>query len=168
MCYRLIRFEDELNDVDIHGLENRDKELCKPLLQLFYGSKAYNEVKEAVMSFLSNKNKRKRNTVMDPVLFEIVIGIIDRKKTLQLSVSDIWEVMINGLPQIIYESDGTVAEPGIASIPGVYLSNKPNEYQTYDFDTIYRSTFTKTLEGFGAEHGRTKSERFLIFDPINS
>lgn len=164
LCYRLIHFEDELNDVEI-GLDNRDKELCKPLLQLFYGSRSYVEVKTAVMSFLTKKNKRKRNTSMDPVLFEIVINLINRKKTLQLSVSDIWEVMVNGLPEITYDDDGRIAESGIAQIPGVYNSSKPNEYQTYDFDTIYRSTFTKTLEGFGAEHGRTKDKRFLVFDP---
>ena len=164
LCYRLIHFEDRINDIGI-GLDNRDKELCKPLLQLFYGSKSYGELKKAVMSFLIKKNKRKRNTVIDPVLFEMVISLINRKKTLQLKVNDIWEVMINGLPVITHESNGTVAEPGIAAIPGVYISSKPNDYQTYDFDTVYRNTFTRTLEGFGAEHGRKMDERFLTFDP---
>jgi hypothetical protein len=40
LCYRLVHFKDLLPEVQT-GLKNRDNELCNPLLQLFYGTKAY-------------------------------------------------------------------------------------------------------------------------------
>ena len=154
LCYRLIRFKDRLNDVDV-GLSNRDKELGKPLLQLFYGYKSYDEIRNAVLSFLNKKNKRKSNTFVEPTLFEMVIVMMNKQKTLELSVSDIWEVMINPIR----------SDDGLPTISGVYNTSKPNEYQTQDYDTIYRNTFTKILENFGAEHEKRGNKRIMIFDP---
>jgi hypothetical protein len=37
LVYRLIHFHDPIHDIDT-GLDGRDKELCKPLLQLFYNT----------------------------------------------------------------------------------------------------------------------------------
>ena len=42
-CYRLIHYKDELPEIET-GLKNRDEELCKPLLQLFYGTEALKEI----------------------------------------------------------------------------------------------------------------------------
>ena len=39
LCYRLIHYEDELTEIET-GLKNRDNELCKPLLQFFYGNRS--------------------------------------------------------------------------------------------------------------------------------
>ena len=50
-------------------------------------------------------------------------------------------------------------------IPGFYNDNKPNEFQTFDYDTIYRTTTSKMLEGFGAEHDRGHKGRTLVFNP---
>ena len=82
---------------------------------------------------------------------------MNKQKTLELSVSDIWEVMINPI-----RSDES--GDGLPTISGVYNTNKPNEYQTQDYDTIYRNTFTKILENFGAEHEKRGNKRILIFN----
>jgi hypothetical protein len=144
LVYRLIHFEDPIVDIDI-GLDGRDKELCKPLLQLFYGTQAYDEIKTMLETFLDRKNRRKKNTSIDPVLYEIVANLVSLKGT-TLSVGLLWQTIMD-------------------NISGVYDPKKPNEYQTHDYDTIYRSTITKTIENFGAEHGRNKRDgRVLIFD----
>jgi hypothetical protein len=52
LCFRLIHFNDASADIDV-GLDGRDKELCKPLLQLFHGSKAYNEIRTTALRFLA-------------------------------------------------------------------------------------------------------------------
>src|SRR5215203_54936 len=44
MCYRLIHYTDHIPDIDT-GLRNREKELGGPLLRIFYGTKAYGDVK---------------------------------------------------------------------------------------------------------------------------
>jgi hypothetical protein len=61
MRYRLIHFKDQQPDLEIRRLDDREKELCKPLLQLFYGSKAYKEVRDTIMTFLDKKNRRKES-----------------------------------------------------------------------------------------------------------
>ena len=43
LIYRLIHFADPITDIDI-GLQGRDKELCKPIIQLFYKTRAQNEI----------------------------------------------------------------------------------------------------------------------------
>jgi hypothetical protein len=145
LCYRLIHFDDSIADINA-GLEGRDKELCKPLLQLFHGTKSYEEVKTTLFSFLDRKNKRKKSTAIEPIVFEIVVAMIESTKSLTLLFNDIWEMIIN-------------------NVSGVYTEREPNEYKTYDYDEIYRNTISKTIEGFGAEHDRTNKGRILTFNP---
>jgi hypothetical protein len=65
-------------------------ELCKPLLQLFYGSNAHKEVKETALTFLDRKNRRKKGTAIEPILFELVLETIESKNDTMLVVDDIW------------------------------------------------------------------------------
>lgn len=146
LCYRLIHFSDQQPDIDISGLDGREMELCKPLLQLFYGSNAHKEVKETALTFLDRKNRRKKSTAIEPILFELVLETIESKNDTMLVVDDIWREIRN-------------------KVKGEYLVSKPNEYQTYDYDTIYRPIISKTLEGFGAEQDRIHEGRVLIFNP---
>ncbi len=70
----------------------------------------------------------------------------DSKKCTTLLVDDIWNKIKT-------------------EIPGFYNYNKPNEFQTFDYNTIYRTTTSKMLEGFGAEHDRGHKGRTLVFNP---
>ncbi len=144
LVYRLIHFEDPIVNRDV-GLEGRDKELCKPLLQLFHGSKAHNEVQTVSRLFLDNKNKRKKNTSIDPVLYEITVNLVS-DYGVKLYNSAIWQAIQD-------------------KIPGAPIDvKKPNEYQSYEYDTIYRRTALNHIEGFGAEPDRDHKGRFLKFD----
>ena len=145
LVYRLIHFEEPIVNRDV-GLEGRDKELCKPLLQLFHGTKAYDEVKGALMTFLDKKNKRKKNVSIDPVLYEIALNLVSTRGD-KIYNSDIWQTIQKTIP-------GAPIDP-----------KKPNEYQSYEYDTIYRKTAIKIIEGFGAEPDRDHNGRFLKFDP---
>lgn len=155
LIYRLVHFEDSIIDLDT-GLEGRDKELCKPLLQLFYDTKSYSKIAVAINTFLSKKNTRKNNVSIEPVLYKFINEMLEQKnadgspryRNNTISVKDIWEYIIHSL--------GGVYDP----------DKKPNEFQSYDYDTIYRSTITKVLEGFGAERKHRKSGNILIFDPV--
>lgn len=143
LIYRLVHFEDLIVDSDI-GLNGRDKELCKPLLQLFHGTKSYNMIATAIKSFLIKKNTRRNNVSLEPILFSIIKNMIPKYGT-TISVKEIWDKIRE-------------------DVNGVYNPEKPNEYQTFDYDTIYRSTITRILEGFGAERKRKNSGMVLIFD----
>ena len=144
LVYRLIHFEDPIVNRDV-GLEGRDKELCKPLLQLFHETEVYSEVKSALMTFLDKKNKRKKNVSIDPVLYEITANLVSIKGD-KIYNSDTWQAIQDNI-------HGAPIDP-----------KKPNEYQSYEYDTIYRKTAIKIIEGFGAEPDRDHNGRFLKFD----
>ena len=144
LVYRLIHFEDSIVNRGV-GLEGRDKELCKPLLQLFHDTEVYSEVKSALMTFLDKKNKRKKNVSIDPVLYEITANLVSTKGD-KIYNSDTWQAIQDNIL-------GAPIDP-----------KKPNEYQSYEYDTIYRKTAIKIIEGFGAEPDRDHNGRFLKFD----
>ena len=62
LVYRLIHFRDCIPDINI-GLDGRNKELCKPTIQLFYNTSAQNEIEAALQKFLNLKSQRKQNTI---------------------------------------------------------------------------------------------------------
>jgi hypothetical protein len=144
LVYRLIHFTDSIPDIQT-GLDARDKELAKPLMQLFNGTKAYAEVRSTLQTFLSRKNKRKKNTAIEPVIYGIVLDLVSRLgKT--IPTRQVWQAIKD-------------------SVPGSYDEKKPNEYQTQDYDTIYRSTISKTIsDNFGAEREHRRDGNVFVFD----
>ena len=62
LCYRLIHYKDELARIKVN-LENRDKELIFPLLQLFYGTAAFEDVKTTAEFFTNQRHERKSRSL---------------------------------------------------------------------------------------------------------
>ena len=77
LIYRIIHFDDPITDMDTE-FNGRDKELCKPLLQLFQGTGSYSKIATALKKFLVKKNRRKRNVSIEPVLYGIIVDVVSR------------------------------------------------------------------------------------------
>jgi hypothetical protein len=61
---------------------------------------------------------------------------------------------------------GQIWDGILETIPGIRDEKRPNEYQTYDYGTIYRNTITNIIcDKFGAERRRRKEGSILSFDP---
>ena len=145
LIYRLIHFKDAIADIDIE-VDGRDKELCKPIIQLFYNTSVQKEIEAALQKFLDLKNQRKENAI-EAALFPIIINSVSVCGR-EVYASQIWK-MITG---------GTI-------IQGEYDPRKSNEYQTSDYGTIYRNTITNIIcDKFGAERKRKNNGTVLIFD----
>jgi hypothetical protein len=145
LIYRLIHFKDAIPDIDI-GIDGRDKELCKPTIQLFYNTDARKEIMAALQKFLVIKNQRKE-TAIEAALFPIIINLVsvDGK---EVYASKIWDMI----------TSSTI-------IHGKYDDRKPNEYHSSDYGTIYRNTLTNIIcDKFGAERKRKNDGTILIFD----
>ncbi|MGC1134623.1 MAG: hypothetical protein WA941_17475, partial [Nitrososphaeraceae archaeon] len=81
--------------------------------QSYQGTKAYNEIERVLKSFRDRKNKRKKNTSIDPVLYEITINLVSAYGD-KVYNSAIWQSIQD-------------------NIPGAPIDiRKPNEYQSYD------------------------------------
>jgi hypothetical protein len=57
LVYRLIHFKDSIPDIDVN-VQRRNKELCKPYIQLFYGSKSQRQIEQTLEKFLQLKSER--------------------------------------------------------------------------------------------------------------
>ena len=88
LIYRLLHFKDPLSDVNV-GMEGREKELSKPIIQLFYGSKVQKEVETTLQTFL-NLRAEKKEITLEPILHPIVTRLVSEEGS-EISVKRIWE-----------------------------------------------------------------------------
>jgi hypothetical protein len=140
---RLIHFYEPIIDLDV-GVQGRDKELVKPLLQLFQGADAQSEIKHALQLLLNEKNARKQYS-LESALIGIVGNLIAEDGT-ELYASTIWKRIVQ-------------------QIPGTYDEKKPNQYETTEYSTLCNNTVTKLLvDKFGAVRKRKSDGVVLQFD----
>jgi hypothetical protein len=148
LAYRIVHFKDPYKEIDI-GLDGRDKELCKPTLQLFYtlgaSKELLEEIAKTLQHFLDIKNKRKGET-LEAVTYPIIINLVSKYGN-EIPSGQIWR-----------EITGT--------LEGQVDDNKPNVWDSADFGRKYRNTVIKMIcDKFGAEISHTEKGNNLIFDP---
>ena len=145
LVYRLVHFKDPIFDVNI-GIEGRDKELSKPLIQLFYNKKTQKEIEDSLQQFLNDKKDRKETSI-DAALAPLLTHLVNNIDT-TITVKQLWAF----LPDFI---------------SGIQDEKKPNEvYHTDDYGPIYRNTITNIIcDRFGAKRRRTKDGSIIIFNP---
>jgi hypothetical protein len=144
--YRLIHFQDAVLDIDV-GLEGRDKELCKPLLQLFYNTNSYKEIRATLQIFLNAKNQKKSNLI-EAALHPMIVNLVSMNGR-EVPAKRIWSEIISG-----------------STIEGHFDDKRPNEYQSADYGTLYRNTITNIIcDKFGAERKHAEHGNVLRFDP---
>ncbi|MER5174413.1 MAG: bifunctional DNA primase/polymerase [Candidatus Nitrosocosmicus sp.] len=144
--YRLVHFDDEIADIET-GLEGRDKELCKPILQLFYNTRSQQRIEKIFEILLDEKNDRKANSLERDVL-EVLVSLFDRYQNGLIPFHDIWS-------QLEDKTNGTINE------------HNKHELETEIYGTIYKNTLSKTLrDRFGAKDPKTRDSktRYLVFD----
>lgn len=144
LIYRLLHFKDPVEDIDV-GVEGRDKELSKPVIQLFYNTTAQKEVEDTLQYWLNQRNEKK-DTTLEPALHSIVTKLVVEKGK-EIYVKDIWATIINEL--------GGSPDP----------KRPNNEFQSEDYGTIYRNTISSILEGvFGGKPKHNERGNSYIFD----
>ncbi len=155
LCYKLIHYKDALPRIKV-DLENRDKELMYPLLQLFYGSSAFPEVKEAVEFFVKQRRERKSRS-LDAALYPIIKseigpnpndGTFKDPTNIPILFSKIWGRVIAG-----------------DDIEGSYDEKRKNEYDTKEYGKLYISTLSLLISDvFGANIKHTNKGSELTFN----
>jgi hypothetical protein len=145
LVYRLRHFKDPIPDLNI-GVEGRDKQLVKHSIQLFNGCECLKEVIETLQQFLDIKNGKKESSI-ELVLLKVVATLVKYNGP-RISSKSIWDELMK-------------------EIPGILNEKNPNEYNTNDYGTIYRtSTLSSYLGDIFAgvvRHGKKGND--WIFDP---
>jgi len=145
LIYRLLRFKDEIQDISV-GVEGREKELSKPVIQLFYGTNAQKEVEATLQTFLDCR-KEKQEISLEPIMHSIITALV-KEIGIEISVKQIWD-RIKSI------------------IEGRSDEKKPNEYHTLEYGTIYNNTISSILEQtFGGRPKHRRDGNVFIFDPV--
>ena len=157
LMYRLIHFKDPLKEVDV-GLDGRDEELCKPLLQLFYSlgasEQTQKELEETLKHFLDIKNERKEHSI-EALVYPIIANLISQYGK-EISTAIIWTAITNSIEGSF---DKYVGKNDVE-----YVKN-PNIYHTDDYDNLNRNTIISMIrDKFGAELKHKENGNVLIFN----
>jgi len=159
LVYRMMHYKDEIPDINV-GFSGRDKELIKPLIQLFYGSKVQEEIEETLQVFLDARNE-KRSEGLEPIFLEIIGSLLRIDKTIPRSYikHKDWKRDKNEL--YVNEIWNTFK----IHVPGNADRNKPNEWHTEEFGTVYNNTLRNILENtFGGKPDHRSKGNTFRFD----
>jgi hypothetical protein len=147
LIYRLLHFKDAVVNVDV-GLKRRNRELVKPIIQLFSNAEPHiqKEIASTLEVFLKAKQTRKENTI-EAALCPIVTNLVSEHGK-EIPAKDVWNVIVQG-----------------DVISGYYDERRPNEFQSADYGPIYRNTITNIIcDKFGAQKKHKEIGSVLVFD----
>jgi hypothetical protein len=147
LMYRLLHYDTKVADITV-GVKRRNRQLVKPVLQLFYKTQSQQEIEQTFEYFLKTKGERKLNT-LEAILAPLVLGWFgnEPKERITKPFKTIW---FESLKELGCE----IADERMA--PDMYDS---------DLGEIYKKTITTVLKDrFGARSDRTETARSLIFD----
>ncbi|HEY7080451.1 MAG TPA: hypothetical protein VH500_12165 [Nitrososphaeraceae archaeon] len=151
LVYRLIHFKDPITEVDV-GIEGRNKELCKPYIQLFYGTSIQQEIEDTLQKFINVKNEKK-SVSLEYVIVPIILDLIQKEGKNEILVSKVWGEIVSTLG-------------AISSIDINGKEHYPDEYHTSEYGTFYKNSVVKLIYDKFAEHIRIghESARGMRFD----
>jgi len=144
LIYRLLHYNDPIPNVELN-IKNRDKQLCKPLIRLFQGTRAEKEVTQSLSRLLKEKKERKANTI-EARLHHAVTSLIEKEifsqnRELPLHNQDIFKLAFTSIwTAFVEEVDGVI-------------SLKPQSIETTEYGTISQKSIVSILKSrFGAEY----------------
>jgi hypothetical protein len=154
LIYRLINYKKPLTDIDI-GIKGRNKELCKPYIQLFYGTSVQQDIEKTLQKFIDAKNEKK-STSLENIIVSILSELIKTESTYSIPVSRVWQEIIIALGYKPYKDyEGNDAYP-------------EDEYHSSEYGTLYKNTVMKIIyDKLGADQKSVgkKRIRHMIFNP---
>jgi hypothetical protein len=150
LCYRLIHYTDDLPQIKISVI-NRDEELSYPLLQLFYGTEAFEEIKTALEFFLKQRRERRSRSIyaaLYPILKKLVYtdNKTPKPKLISIPYSLVWQDITSG------------------GIKGSFNKYSSTEYDTEEYGTLYLSTLSKQIsDNFAADLNHKEEGSIITF-----
>jgi len=147
LIYKLVNIRKPYNEVDV-GLDGRDEELCKPILQLFYTlgacEETLKEVEQTLGHFLNIKNKRKLNS-KEALIYPIASNAISKYGP-KMDAGQMWQEITD-------------------SLEGQIDDKNPNLFHSADYADIYRSSIVGMMtDKFGAELDHKEKGNSIIFN----
>ena len=165
LCYRLVHYKDFVPDIET-GLKNRDQELCKPLLQLFYGTKVLEtEIIPTLETFVKQRRSRKEKS-LEAALYPIIKKYVFANTGLNYETntySDLKEKKKTSVKVPFYEIWDYIKQGGI---DGQYDEKKNKyAYETINYGSLYLNSLPTIISNkFAAEAKKQNYGSALVFD----
>ena len=140
--YRLVHFNDNIPDLDV-GVIRRNKELVKPYIRLFYGSKSQEEVEQTFQTFLDIKNEKKSVNI-ESILIPSLISFVESYGASLIPSKEVWSFLKSN-----------------------FDPDNEHEYDRISISDhlIYKNTITRILEDkFGAKQRHCEKGNAVMFD----
>jgi hypothetical protein len=144
LIYRLLHFNQKIPDLKLN-IQNREKQLFKPVLRVFQNTQTFNELLPAISKYVNQKRQSNADT-LHAWLYRLVRDLIKAQDTYELESGLIWNVIKD-------------------TLEGKDIPYKPQSYDSVEFSVISQKGTVETLvQVFGAQRSRDKASRKLIFD----
>jgi hypothetical protein len=145
--YRLLHFKDKIPNIKLN-IQNREKQLFKPVLRLFQNTETtLNELLPVISRYVSQKRESNANT-LHAFLYTLITDLIKVQDTYELESSLIWNIIKERLH-------------------GKDIPYKPQSFDTVEYGIISQKGIIETLiQVFGAERSRDKKSRKLMFSDL--
>ena len=81
-CHRLVHFKDKIPNIKLN-IHNREKQLFKPLLRIFQGTRTFDTLKPVISKYINKRRENKANS-FHAFLYRIIRDLTKSQGTLQL------------------------------------------------------------------------------------
>lgn len=143
--FRLLHYKDKIPNIKLN-IRNREKQLFKPILRIFHGTKTFDDLLPIISKYVSQKREAKVDSY-HAFLFELIKEMIVNQQCATLKSKDIWG---NFLEKVDWKP----------------IPNRPQSIDSVEFGIKSQKELNQTLKDvFGAKApGRHGTNRGLIFD----
>ncbi|MGC1132915.1 MAG: DUF4326 domain-containing protein [Nitrososphaeraceae archaeon] len=144
-CYfKILHFKDKVPNIRLN-IHNREKQLFKPLLRMFYGTRTFSTLKPVISEYIRERRKDKADS-LHAFLYRIVRDLVKSTKSYELQSSSIWDFIK-------------------ANLQSNEIQYKSQSIETVEFGILSQKEVISTLKNvFGAKPPKhTGSARSLVF-----
>lgn len=174
LIYRLRHYREKLTNIKTN-LQNREKQLFKPVLRIFHNTTVLDEILPVISKYVSQKREANANTLY-AFLYRVIKDLIQNGNEIQSKT--IWETIttpikiesqIDDKGKIMFDENGKEKVKIIEcpnGLQGAFIPNKPLSYDSADFGVISQKGIIETCKDvFGAiKSKRHGSSNKLVFD----
>jgi hypothetical protein len=135
-CYRLIHFKDGIPNINLN-IRNREKQLFKPLLRLFQGTRAFDTLRPVISKYIRDRRMSKANSY-HAFLYRLIKHLTNDGNMLELESNAVWNSLkfdvdwkpIPFRPQSIETVEfGILSQKGvIQTLKDVFHAQPPNRH----------------------------------------
>ena len=142
--FRILHFKDKVPNIKLN-IRNREKQLFKPLLRMFHGTRTFELLKPVISEYIRERRKDKADS-FHAFLYRIVRNLVESTKSYELQSSSIWAFIK-------------------ANLQWKEIPYKQQSIETVEFGVLSQKEVTLTLKNvFGAKPPKhTGSARSLVF-----